>query len=110
MLKIDYAELPTADMPASQAFFKKAFGWGFLDYGPEYQAFADAGLDGGLDGSEARSKAPLVILKADDLEAALATVKAAGGEITADIFAFPGGRRFQFREPGGNEMAVWSEG
>ena len=110
MLKIDYVELATDDIAASQAFMAAAFGWRFVDYGPSYRAFDAAGLDGGLDGSGDRAPGrPLVILKTDDLEAALAAVTAAGGEISAAIYAFPGGRRFHFREPGGNEMAVWSE-
>lgn len=108
-MKIDYVELASDDIAATRAFLGSAFGWGFVDYGPEYQGFADAGLDGGIDGTRGRpSGAPLVILKTEDLEAAEAAVRAAGGSITAPIFAFPGGRRFHFREPGGNEMAVWS--
>jgi len=109
-LKIDYVEFASADIPASTAFFADAFGWGFADYGPTYQAFENAGIDGGLDGSGTETPGrALVILKADDLEAALAAVTAAGGEIVKPIFDFPGGRRFHFREPGGNELAVWSE-
>ena len=107
-LKIDYIELATGDIAASKAFLATAFGWGFVDYGPGYQAFADAGIDGGLDGGGQAGTA-LVILKADDLEAALGRVLAAGGVVTQAIFDFPGGRRFQFREPGGVELAVWSE-
>ncbi len=106
---IDYVELPGGDLPATKAFYTSAFGWGFVDYGPSYAGFADAGLDGGLaTGEAAVSTLPLVILKADDLEDALARVEAAGGEITAPIYPFPGGRRFQFRDPAGNELAVWS--
>ena len=87
-----------------------AFGWRFVDYGPTYAAFDGAGLDGGLQGDAAAAPAkPLVILFARDLEAALAKVEAAGGTITAPIFSFPGGRRFHFRDPAGNELAVWSE-
>jgi predicted enzyme related to lactoylglutathione lyase len=109
-LKIDYVEFASPDIGASKDFFAAAFGWGFVDYGPAYQAFADAGLDGGIDGSgQVAPGAPLLILKAADLEAALAKVTAAGGEIVKPIFDFPGGRRFHFKEPGGNEMAVWSE-
>lgn len=110
MLKIDYIELLSGDMKATQDFLTQAFGWSFQDYGPTYQAFADAGIDGGIDGSgEGATGVPLVILKTDDLEAALQQVTDAGAEITQAIFSFPGGRRFQFREPGGNEMGVWSE-
>jgi len=105
-LAIDYVEFSSPDVAATTAFFTNAFGWNFVDYGPDYQAFDGAGLDGGV--ARASLAPPLVILKTDDLEAALARVKAAGGVVTADIFDFPGGRRFQFREPGGTELAVWS--
>ena len=109
-MKIDYVEFSSPDVAASKAFFARAFGWGFVDYGPQYQAFADAGLDGGIDGSgQAPVGTAIVLLKTDDLKAALARVLAAGGVITREIFAFPGGRRFQFREPGGAEIGVWSE-
>lgn len=109
-LKIDYVELASRDIGATQGFLAKAFGWTFVNYGPGYQAFANAGLDGGVfQADEEALTAPLVILKADDLEAALAAVTSAGADIVKPIFAFPGGRRFHFREPGGNEMAVWSE-
>lgn len=109
-LKIHYVEFASGDLPTTKAFFAKAFGWSFQDYGPNYAAMTNAGLDGGFQSDPAEaSAAPLVILKADDLEAAEQAVKAAGGAITRAIFSFPGGRRFHFREPGGNEMAVWSE-
>ena len=109
-LQIDYIEFSSGDISASQTFFKSAFGWGFVDYGPQYQAFADAGIDGGIDGSgQAQVGASLVILKTDDLEDALSRVEAAGGIIVAPIFAFPGGRRFHFQEPGGAVLGVWSE-
>lgn len=108
--KIDYVEFPSADLPATRAFYQQAFGWKFIDYGPTYAALDDAGLDGGFqaDASEAPAK-PLVILYAHDLEAAEAKVRAAGGTIVKPIFSFPGGRRFQFTDPSGNELAVWSE-
>ncbi|WP_134681152.1 VOC family protein [Paracoccus ravus] len=106
-MRIDYLEFTSPDISASKAFFAHAFGWEFKDYGPEYQEIANAGVSGGI--AAGAFAAPLVILKADDLEAALARVSEAGAEITKPIFSFPGGRRFQFREPGGSEMAVWSE-
>jgi predicted enzyme related to lactoylglutathione lyase len=109
-LKIDYVEFASAELAKSKAFFDRAFGWTFQDYGPDYAAMTNAGLDGGLQSDPEHAGAlPLVILKADDLEAAETAVKTAGGTVTRPIFAFPGGRRFHFREPGGNELAVWSE-
>lgn len=104
-LALDYLELSSPDVAATTAFLTRAFGWHFNDYGPDYQEFADAGQAGGV---AAGTAPPLPILKADDLEAALAAVEAAGGTIIRPIFAFPSGRRFHFREPGGTEMAVWS--
>ena len=107
---IDYVELRAGDMQASKAFYAAAFGWGFTDYGPEYAAFEGAGLDGGLDATTpAADRPPLVILKSEDLEDALGRVEAAGGVVTVPIFEFPGGRRFHFRDPAGNELAVWAE-
>lgn len=107
-LKIDYVEFTTRKIRDSKAFFKQAFGWSYVDYGDGYAEIRDAGVVGGFAQAEATS-APLIILKADDLEAAEKAVLYAGGFITKPIFAFPGGRRFHFREPGGNELAVWSE-
>ncbi len=108
--KIDYCEFSASDIPAMKRFYAEAFGWRFTDYGPTYAAFEDAGLDGGMTGEpESANKPPLVVLYATDIEAMFAKVKAAGGAITKDIFSFPGGRRFQFRDPSGNELAVWSE-
>ena len=91
------------------AFYEAAFGWSFTDYGPSYAAF-DEGLDGGFNADAAdQTGQPLVILYADDLEAMEAQVRAAGGQITRPPYDFPGGRRFHFRDPSGNELAVWSE-
>ncbi|WP_323010117.1 VOC family protein [Paracoccus sp. (in: a-proteobacteria)] len=106
-MKIDYLEFTSPDLPATKAFFADAFGWNFNDYGPEYQEIADGGLSGGI--AAGPLSPPLVILKAEDLAAALTRVTDAGGQITKPIFSFPGGRRFHFREPGSSEMAVWSE-
>lgn len=113
-LKFDYVEFQTAAISDSKAFFAEAFGWSFVDYGPHYADIQGAGIGGGLDGGfehdeAGKPKPALMILKADDLAAAEAAVVAAGGEITKSVFSFPGGRRFQFREPGGNELGVWSE-
>ncbi|WP_372340452.1 VOC family protein [Parvularcula sp. IMCC14364] len=110
-LGIDYIEFPATDMAATKAFYAAAFGWQFTDYGPDYASFdkASAGMDGGFTTeTEVRPTGTLAVLYAADLEAALEKVKAAGGEIVQDIFSFPGGRRFHFRDPSGNELAVWT--
>ena len=108
-LAINYVEFSSPDLAASRAFFEKEFGWVFTDYGPSYAAFGEAGLDGGIAQAGDGAVAPLIILHADDLDAAEAAVRAGGGEIVVAQFDFPGGRRFHFREPGGNTLAVWSE-
>ncbi|THD58853.1 VOC family protein [Phenylobacterium sp.] len=107
--KIDYVELPGGDLTATKAFYGQAFGWAFTDYGPAYAAMSE-GLDGGFnaDASDQAAK-PLVILYAHDLEAMEARVREAGGGVVRPIFTFPGGRRFHFTDPSGNELAVWSE-
>lgn len=106
--KIDYVEWPATALPQTKAFYAQAFGWGFTDYGPTYAALNEAGLEGGFDADEGPAK-PLVILYSDDLDASRAAVLAAGGVLTRDIFDFPGGRRFQFSDPSGNELGVWSD-
>ena len=108
--QIDYVELPSQDLGGSKDFYASAFGWSFQDFGPTYAGLADAGLDGGIAADDAvAAPVPLVILKSDDLEGALARVEAAGGTVTAPIFEFPGGRRFHFKDPAGNELGVWAE-
>jgi predicted enzyme related to lactoylglutathione lyase len=106
--QIDYLEFPSSDGRKSRRFFEEAFGWRFIDYGPTYHAIEAAAIDAGIqaDMREATA-APLAIVRTTDLEAALRAVELAGGVITRAAFDFPGGRRFHFREPGGNEMAVW---
>jgi predicted enzyme related to lactoylglutathione lyase len=107
--KIDYVEFRGLDMGAIKAFYGQAFGWTFTDYGPDYAAF-DQGVEGGFDtGSEPHAAAPLIVLFAHDLEAALANVTQAGGTVTDPIYSFPGGRRFHFTDPSGNALAVWSD-
>jgi uncharacterized protein len=112
-IRINYVELPARDLDAVERFYSEAFGWTFTDYGPEYRAFSDGAFDGGFRRADACSSsaqgAALVVLKAEDLEQARATVLRCGGRIVTDIFAFPGGRRFHFADPVGNELAVWSE-
>lgn len=107
--KIDYVELPGGEVAGAKDFYARAFGWRFTDYGPDYAAFQE-GLDGGFaGGDDARTGGALVVLYARDLEAMQAAVEEAGGEILKPIFSFPGGRRFHFRDPAGNELAVWSD-
>ena len=110
--KIDYVEFASANLAETKRFFKNAFGWKFKDFGPDYTAFSNEGLDGGfykadLAASTASGSA-LVIFYSNNLENTRAKVIDAGGLITKEIFSFPGGRRFQFSEPSGNEFAVWS--
>ena len=110
---INYVEFPASDIPASKAFFGQVFGWQFEDYGPNYCAFSNAGLDGGFFASNQHSRtangATLVVFYSNNLEATQAAIEQAGGTVCKPIFAFPGGRRFHFLEPGGNELAVWSD-
>lgn len=112
-VKINYIELPARNLEGTKQFFSDAFGWQFIDYGSDYIAMQNAGLDGGFYRSElvvetAKGSA-LVVLYSSDLEATLVKVKAAGGRIVKQVFSFPGGRRFHFSDPSGNEYAVWSE-
>jgi uncharacterized protein len=108
-LAINYIEFASANIVASRTFFEKAFGWSFTDYGPSYVGFNEAGIDGGIAEAEAPAAPPLVILYADDLDAAEATMLSAGGAVVVPQYDFPGGRRFHFREPGGSVLAVWSQ-
>lgn len=111
--RIDYVEFPAGDFDAVQEFYESAFGWKFTDYGPEYRAFNDGTLDGGFYPSKLKSStengAALVIMYATDLEQTRDRVVEHGGVLTKDIIAFPGGRRFQFADPHGNELGVWSD-
>ena len=107
--KIDYLEFPSADGPGTKRFLTDAFGWTFTSYGPDYAGIDTAGIDGGIDSSDGRPKAPLAVIRTGDLELAEREVVTAGGVITTPAFDFPGGRRFHFREPGGVELAVWIE-
>ncbi len=111
--KMNYVEFPAKDLAATKAFFEAVFGWSFTDYGPDYSAFENQGLDGGFFQADLASStehgAALVIFYSAQLEATLAKVEKAGGAIIKPIYAFPGGRRFHFAEPSGNEFAVWGE-
>jgi predicted enzyme related to lactoylglutathione lyase len=111
--KINYVEFPARDLQATKSFFAAAFGWSFADYGPEYAAFSDQGLDGGFYKSSLAAStdkgSALIVLYSERLEETLSKVEKAGGRIVKAIYAFPGGRRFHFEEPSGNEFAVWGE-
>ena len=111
--KIDYVEFPCRDFEATKSFFSDVFGWAYTDYGPGYAAFENAGIDGGFFASDLCSRtgqgSALIVFYSENLEETRDLVTAAGGRISQDIFAFPGGRRFHFLEPSGNEFAVWSD-
>lgn len=111
--KLNYAEFPTTDIGASKQFFSAVFDWKFEDYGEEYTSFSNQGLDGGFFkapiASRTENGAALLVFYSEDLEKTLDKVKQAGGMINQETFSYPGGRRFHFIEPGGNEFSVWSE-
>ena len=111
--QIDYIEFQAADLAATRAFFEQLFGWKFTDYGPDYTSFEDARIAGGFARAERRSTIEsggvLVVFYHPRLGEVRQRVIDIGGKITADIFSFPGGRRFHFTEPSGNECAMWSE-
>ncbi len=111
--KLNYVEFPAHDIEGTKQFFNAAFGWAFQDYGPDYTAFAEQGLDGGFYRAELNSTVAaggaLLVLYSEQLEVTQTQVEQAGGKIAKAIFSFPGGRRFHFIEPSGNELAVWSD-
>ena len=111
--KINYLEFPAKNIPEVKAFFNKVFSWEFVDYGPEYASFINAGIDGGFFQSDLVSSttcgAALVVFYSDELEKTQAKIEESGGSIVKATFPFPGGRRFHFADPNGNEFAVWSE-
>ena len=111
--KINYVEFPAKDIEATKEFFTSAFNWSFIDYGPDYTAFSDEGLDGGFFranmASSTRNGSALIVFYSDDLEQTQSKIERAGGDILQPIYSFPGGRRFHFADPSDNEFAVWSE-
>ena len=105
---IFYLEFPATDLPATKDFYRTVFGWTFTDYGPAYTAFEDGHMQGGFaQGLPGVGGAPLAVIFNKDLEAARERVARGGGRIVQEIFSFPGGRRFHFADPSGNELAVW---
>jgi hypothetical protein len=111
--KINYLEFPAKDIEATKRFFSQVFGWWFDDYGPDYIAFTDEAIDVGFYQAELTvstdNGSVLVVFYSETLEATQAKIEQAGGTIKKPIFSFPGGRRFHFCDPNGNEYAVWSE-
>ncbi len=107
---LNYIEFGATDVQATKTFYTTVFGWQFTDYGPEYVAFKDAASqEGGFALGSPVGKSPLVVLYSSNLEETKTRVQANGGTITKAIFSFPGGHRFHFTDPNGNELAVWSE-
>ena len=107
---IDYIEFGATDIPKTKAFYSAVFGWKFTDYGPDYSSFEDGRLSGGLRGGETPTRGgALVVIYATALEEVRDAVIFAGGKIVVETHDFPGGRRFHFTDPAGNELAVWSE-
>ncbi len=111
--KINYIEFPSKDIETTKAFFSKTFGWSFVDYGPDYTAFSGAGIDGGFFKSDlivsCKNGSALIVFYSKYLEQTQSKIEQAGGAIKEPIFSFPGGRRFHFTDPNGNEYAVWSD-
>lgn len=111
--KIDYVEFPAKDIAAVKEFFATVFGWSFVDYGPDYTAFSDEGIDGGFfkadQSTSTKSGSALIVFYSQDLARTQAKIEGAGGSILRPTFSFPGGRRFHFADPNGNEYAVWSD-
>ncbi len=107
MARPNFIELPARDIAASKSFYARAFGWDLTEFGPSYACTMTGDVDIGLQGDPTEATAaPLPVIQVDDLDAALLAVTAAGASIVRPVFAFPGGRRFQFRDPHGNELAV----
>lgn len=107
---INYVEFKAGDLEKVKGFYQQAFGWTFTDYGPTYTAFSDSGIQGGFEKSEDEIiNGALVVLYHEELELIQEQVTDAGGKISLAIFSFPGGRRFHFIDPAGNELAVWSD-
>ncbi len=109
---INYIEFPMTDVGATQHFYKHLFGWEFTSWGPDYISFSGAGIEGGFnreDGILAGAPGILVVLYAENLQDTLDRIEAVGAQIVKPIFEFPGGRRFHFCDPNGNELAIWSD-
>jgi uncharacterized protein len=109
-LRIDYIEFPATDIAATKRFYQDVFAWVFTDYGPDYTSFADGRIAGGFTKeNQVRRLGPLVVIYAEDLAAVQEKIQAANGKIVKPTFEFPGGKRFHFTDPNGNELSVWSD-
>ena len=106
---IDYVEFQADDLAAVKRFYSQVFGWEFEDYGPDYASFKDGRIAGGFILGTVSPGGPLIVIFVDDLRLTEQQVIAAGGKISKEIFSFPGGSRFHFIDPCGNELAAWSE-
>lgn len=107
---INYIEFKAPDLNAIKSFYAAAFGWEFTDYGETYTAFANSGLEGGFEKSDSPiTNGALVVLFHKELEVILNHLISLGTQIVQPIFSFPGGRRFHFLDPAGNELAIWSD-
>ncbi len=107
---INYLELKAKDLKVIKKFYSKTFGWTFTDYGPTYTSFSESGLDGGFEQSNDKVvNGVLVVLYHSDLAKIMKKITESGGTISKDIFTFPGGRRFHFLDPAGNELAIWTD-
>ena len=108
--RMDYVEFQSTDIEETKRFYTDVFGWEFTDYGPEYTSFTDGRLAGGFGlAPEVSAGGPLIVLYAAALEEVEAKITERGGRIVRETFEFPGGRRFHFHDPSGNELAVWSD-
>ena len=111
--KINYIEFPAKDFDATKDFYSSVFGWSFVDYGPEYMSFDESGFAGGFYLSELKSSkeqgAALIVFYSKNLPNTQSKIESAGGSIIIPTFSFPGGERFHFSDPNGNEFAVWSD-
>lgn len=105
--RLCFVELPVGTIQPAKDFYAQAFDFSMTDFGPTYACTMSGDVDLGLQADVAEApRAPLPVIQVDSLEDTEALVRRAGGTITKAAFGFPGGRRFHFRDPGGNELAA----
>jgi predicted enzyme related to lactoylglutathione lyase len=111
--RFDYVELPTKSREGhkkAKSFYSSVFGWSYTDWGDDYSDTKDSGISSGLNADSSNaSQYPFAVIYVQEIEAVKKEIIAAGGQITRDIFSFPGGRRFHFTDPNGNELGIWSD-